>query len=103
MGSNEGQEERNGQQAAEKMKEIMEHLQAEILRAQHRHQEQANRRRAPAPAFRIGDKVWFNAQNITTQRPSRKLDHCRIGPYRIAKIVSPYAYEINFPATVQYH
>jgi hypothetical protein len=47
--------------------------------------------------------VWFNAQNITTQRPSRKLDHRRIGPYGITRIISPYAYEIDFPATVRYH
>ena len=86
-----------------KIKEIAEHLQAEILRAQHRHQEQADRRRAPAPAFHIGDKVWFNAQNITTQRPSWKLDYRRIGPYGITKVVSPYAYKIDFPATVKYY
>ena len=96
-------EKRDARQTATKMKEIAEHLQAEILRAQHQHQEQADRRRAPAPAFRIGDRVWFNAQNITTQRPSRKLDHRRIGPYGITKVVSPYAYEIDFPATVKYH
>ena len=86
-----------------KMKEIAEHLQVEILWVQHRHQEQADRRRTPAPAFCIGDKVWFNAQNITTQRPSRKLDHRRIGPYGITKVVSPYPYEIDFAATLEYH
>ena len=50
-------EERDARQTAMKMEEIAEHLQVEILRAQHRHQEQADRRRVPAPAFRIGDKV----------------------------------------------
>ena len=60
-GPNEGQEERDARQVATKMKEITEHLQAEILRAQHRHQEQADKKRAPAPAFHIGDLVWFNA------------------------------------------
>ena len=40
----EAPEEWDARQAATKMKEIAEHLQAEILRAQHRHQEQADRR-----------------------------------------------------------
>ena len=26
-----------------------------------------------------------------------------MGPYKIVKVVSPYAYEIDFPATVKYH
>ena len=62
-----------------------------------------DRRWAPALAFRIGNRVWFNAQNITTQRPSQKLDYRRIGPYGITKVVSPYTYEIDFPATVKNH
>ena len=44
MSPDEAQEEWDARQAATKMKEIVEHLQAEILRAQHRHQEQADRR-----------------------------------------------------------
>ena len=95
-------ERRDARQTATKMKEIAEYLQAEILRAQQRHQEQADRRQAPALAFRIGDRVWLNAQNITTQRPSQKLDYRRIGPYGITKVVSPYTYKIDFPATVKY-
>ena len=85
------------------MKEIMEHLQAEIFRAQHRQQEHADSKRRPAPAFKVGNKVWFNVQNVTMQRPSRKLDYRRLGPYEIIKVVSPYAYKLQFPAAVQYH
>ena len=85
------------------MKEITEHLQAEIFRAQHRQQEYADGKRQPAPIFKVGDKLWFNAQNINTQRPSRKLDHRRIGPYEIIKVISPYAYKLHFPASVKHH
>jgi hypothetical protein len=98
-----GLEERGARDLAGKFKEITEHLQAEILRAQHKHQEQADRKRKPAPAFKVGDQVWFNAQNLTTQRPSRKLDHRRIGPYKITQVISPYSYEIGFPTTVKHH
>ena len=37
------------------------------------------------------------------QHPSRKLDHRRLGPYEIIKVVSQYAYKLQFPAAVQYH
>ena len=86
-----------------KFKEITEHLQAEMLRAQHRQQEQTDKHRTPAPAFKVGDLVWFNAKNLATLRPMQKLDHKRIGPYPIVKVVSPYAYEVDFPSTVKYH
>ena len=93
-------EEQRAQQVSAIMKEIMEHLQAEIFRAQHWQQEYADSKRQPAPAFKVGDKVWFNAQNVTTKRPSHKLDHRRLGPYEILKVVSPYAYKLQFPAAV---
>ena len=80
-------EERDAKLLASKFKEITEHLQAEILWAQHKHQDQAVRKRKPATAFKVGDQVWFNAQNLTTQRPSRKLDHRRIGPYKITTLL----------------
>ena len=80
-------EEQRAQQVSATMKEIIEHLQVEIFHAQHHQQEYADSKRQPAPAFKVGDKVWFNAQNVTTQRPSRKLDHRRLGPYEILKVV----------------
>lgn len=96
-------EERQAAELASKFKEITEHLQAELTRAQMVHQEQANKKRKPAPAFKVGDQVWFNAKHLSTQRPSRKLGHRRIGPYKITKVVSPYAYEVDFPATLKHH
>lgn len=88
---------------AKHMQQITEHLRLEINRAQLRHEEAANRRRAPAPPFKIGDLVWFNAQNIKTARPSRKLDYRRQGPFAIVKVVSPHAYELDFPDTMKIH
>ena len=85
------------------MKEITEHLQVEIFCTQHCQQGYANRKHRLAPAFKVANKVWFNVQNITIQWPSPKLDHCRLGPYEIIKVVSPYAYKLQFPAAIQYH
>ena len=54
-------EEQRAQQVSAIMKEITEHLQAEIFRVQHRQQEYADGKRQPVPIFKVGDKVWFNA------------------------------------------
>ena len=56
-----GAEKRDALRVMSKMKEIMEHLQAEILWAQYRDQEQPDKRHALAPALYISDLVWFNA------------------------------------------
>ncbi len=53
--------------------------------------------------FKEGDQVWLNTKNIVTHRPSYKLDHRRIGPYKIVKVVSPWAYKPELPDEVQIH
>jgi hypothetical protein len=89
--------EREAEKLAQKMVEIHEHTRLEIGRAQLRYQEQADRHRLPAPKFQIGDKVWLDARNISTTRPSRKLDDRRLGPYEIIQIISPQAYKLALP------
>jgi len=59
-------EERAAKQLVEKFKEITEYLQAELSRTQMVHQEQADKKRKPALALRIGDQVWFNTRNLST-------------------------------------
>ena len=99
-------DDQRAQAVASKMEEIHGHLQAEMNRAQAKHQEGANRHRLPAPHFRPGDKVYLDARNIRTQRPSRKLDHRRLGPFPILedpRLTTPYAYRLDLPASMRIH
>ena len=57
-----------------------------------------DRHRQPAPEFKVGEKVWLNAQNYTTDCPMKKLDHQWIGPFRIIKVVSPAAVKLKLTA-----
>ena len=34
-------------------------------------------------SYDIGDKVWLSTKNISTDRPSKKLDHKMIGPFDV--------------------
>jgi len=63
------------------MTELHVHLRTEMGYAQERQQENPDRHRILAPSFKMADKVWLNAKNIRTRRPSWKLDTKRHGPY----------------------
>lgn len=51
------------------------------------------------PTYKIGDKVWLNAQNINTTCPMKKLDHKWLGAYTINKVVSHNAHGLQLPAS----
>lgn len=75
-----------------RMSETHGHLRAEMRYAQDKQQQQANSSRTPARRFTLGDTVWLSTKNIKTARPSKKLDHKRLGPFPISEVVSSYAY-----------
>jgi hypothetical protein len=85
------------------MQQVHEHLQVEIRRSQAVQEEGANRTRIPAPNIQVGSKVWLDAHNVRTTRPTRKLDWKRLGPFRVQKEVSPYAYELELPTSIRIH
>ena len=83
------------------MTELHAHLRTEMSYPHERQQENADRHRLPAPTFQIGSKVWLNAKNIRTQRPSRKLDNKRHGPYKVKARVGTHAYRLELPNTMK--
>lgn len=85
------------------MTELHAHLRTEMAYAQERPQENADRRRLPAPFFQIGNKVWLNMKNIHTRRPFRKLDNKCYRPYLIEERISTHAYCLTLPNTMKIH
>jgi Chromo (CHRromatin Organisation MOdifier) domain len=53
--------------------------------------------------FQPGDLVWLNASNISTSRPSKKLDWKRLGPFKIIKRVGLQSYQLDLPPTMKIH
>ncbi|KAL2891726.1 Retrotransposable element Tf2 155 kDa protein type 1 [Ceratocystis lukuohia] len=88
---------------AARMEEITELTRSEMAMAQNFHEEQANRHRQPPRQFQVDDKVWLDARTIQTARPQKKLDWKNLGPFRICKIISPYAYKLELPASMRIH
>jgi hypothetical protein len=88
---------------ADHLSELHDLIKSEMAFTQDRQQEYADRHQLPAPAYRPGDTVWLNARNIHTNRPSRKLDNKRYGPFQIVKEVGKYAYQLELPPTMDTH
>ncbi len=79
-----------------KTREAWQLAQATMAYSQSLQELQANRKRAPAPLFKVGDKVWLSLKNIDTVRPSKKLDW-KNAKYTVTKVISPLVYELDTP------
>jgi transposase InsO family protein len=98
-----GQPDIDAQGMVQTMDDIFDHLRTEMARAQLVQAEYADQRRNPAPSFKEGDSVWLNTRNIRTRRPSRKLDHRKIGPFKVLEKIGSHAYRLELPETVRIH
>jgi len=56
-----------------------------------------NQKRTPAPVYKPGDRVYLDASDIKTTRPSPKLSHRRLGPFKIECQVGLLAYRLKLP------
>jgi transposase InsO family protein len=89
--------------AEEHIKQLVQ-VQEEVLSSLHMAKERMKAgNNNVLPNFNIGDKVWLDAKNIHTQRPSKKLDHQRLGPFKITEQISPAAYRFELPASMKVH
>ena len=51
--------------------------------------------------MRVGDWVWLDIYNISTQRPIKLLDYKNLGPYLIKQVINKgAAYKLELPLTL---
>jgi len=81
----------------ERMKTTIEEAKSTIRKAQDDMKKYYDRRRTPAPVFKPGDKVFLDASDIRTTRPSQKLSHQRLGPFVVERQIGPMAYRLRLP------
>lgn len=55
------------------------------------------------PALKIGDKVWLDTKNIKTDRPAKKLDYKKLGPFKILAQVGTRSFRLDLPKSVKIH
>jgi len=89
-----------------KMKEIQEEAKVALGKAQEKMKKYADRKRGEVNEYKVGDLVMLSTQDLKYQiagRRTEKLTKKFVGPYRIKKIVSLNAVELELPSTVKIH
>jgi transposase InsO family protein len=85
----------------ERMKSALEEARSALTKAQEEMKTYYDRRRLPTPNFQPGDKVFLEASDIRTTRPSQKLAHRRLGPFEVVKKVGSHAYRLKLPRSME--
>jgi hypothetical protein len=62
-----------------------------------------NKSRSMEPTLKEGDKVYLIRRNIKTKRPSDKLDHKKLGPFKIDEVIGTVNYKLKLPDTMGIH
>ena len=89
-----------------KMKEIQEEAKVVLGRVQEEMKKYADRKRGEVNNYKVRDLVMLSTKDLKYQmvrRRTEKLMERFIGPYRIKKIVSSNAVELELPSTVKIH
>jgi len=81
----------------ERMKSATEEAKSAIRKAQEDMTWYYNQKRTPAPVYKPGDRVYLDASDIKTIRPSPKLSYRRLGPFEIERQVGLLAYHLKLP------
>jgi hypothetical protein len=56
-------------------------------------------RKGETLTFKVGDKVWLDGRNLTTLRPTKKLDVKRLGPFIVQEKHGKSAYQLKLPVS----
>jgi hypothetical protein len=88
-----------------KLQRIHTQIRSNLADAQRMYKKHYDSHVKSSPLFKVGDQVWLSRKNISTTRPSRKLDVRRLGPFKIVECIgeSKLAYKLDLPATMRIH
>jgi hypothetical protein len=63
----------------------------------------ANRKRLKGPTLKGGDKVYLLWRNIKSDKPIKKLDAVKLGPFKILRQKGLVNYELELPKRMRIH
>ena len=86
---------------ASDMEEVWKFVREEMARSQEKYTEAADRYRKSVE-YKVGDSVWLSTKNIKTERPSKKLDHKMVGPFKIKALVGSLC-RLELPTSMKIH
>lgn len=83
------------------MRRILDLMQKNSAKAQEAMSKQANKRRKEV-SYEVGDKAFLSSRNITTDRPSKKLEDKMLGPFEVTEKVGT-SYKLQIPHSMRVH
>jgi len=90
----------------EKMKEIQEEVKAALGKVQEEIRKYMDRKRSDIEEYKVGDLVMLSTKDLKYQmvgRRTEKLTERFVEPYKIKKVVSSNAVELELPTTIKIH
>jgi hypothetical protein len=69
-----------------------------ILHAQTQSISYVNKKRKTAPQLKRRDKVYLHTKNLRTTRPSKELNHVKVGPFLVSEQYRPVTYKLELPS-----
>ena len=61
----------------------------------------ANKRRSYGPDLKEGDSIYLRRKNIKTKRLNSKLDHTKLGPFKINKVIGLVTFRLQLLLTIR--
>lgn len=61
---------------------------------------QANKYRSYGPDFKKENSIYLCQKNVKTKRSSNKLDHTKLGPFKITKVIGSVIFKLKLPHTM---
>jgi hypothetical protein len=89
------------QQFVTDLDELHQTLRQSIQESQAYTQKSADRRRLPAPNFKIGDSVFVKAEYFRTTRPTKKLAEKYLGPFEIIAQAGTHSFTLRLPDSMR--
>ena len=77
------------------LQESWEHTMYAMKEAQKNIKQQFDKKRRNPQGLKAGDHVWLENKNIQSNRPSKKLDNKRYGPFRITKDIGLGVFQLE--------
>jgi hypothetical protein len=87
----------------EKLKDLYQELTRDIEWMSLRSSMYYNSKRLEGPRLREGDQVYLLRRNIKITRLSDKLDHKKLGPFKIVRNIKNVSFELQLPPTMRIH
>jgi len=90
----------------EKMKEIQEEAKVALKKAQEDMRKYADRKRLDVDKYKVGDLVMLSTKDLKYQMVGRRMEKLTerfVGPYKVKKVISLNAVELELPSIVKIH